>query len=276
MNEVKLAARGSWRLILTSLGVDVQYLKNRHGPCPGCGGTDRYRFDDKDGDGCYFCSGCGAGDGFDLLKIAHGWGSKEAFKAVRNILGVQATRQEKDDPRQALRDMWGEQSDPAPVVQYFNSRGLLNLEIPASIGYHYPTNAMIAKVADRDGKAVGIHRTFLETRQKKFMPTAGVMSHVALYEHEEVLGVAEGIETAIAACEMFGVPVWATLSTSLMAKFCPPENVKKLIIFGDNDANYAGHAAAYQLAHKVAVSGFEVEVKMPGTLGDWLDVLNAL
>jgi len=33
-----------------------------------CGGKDRWRFDDRDGLGTYFCSNCGAGDGFTLLS----------------------------------------------------------------------------------------------------------------------------------------------------------------------------------------------------------------
>ena len=34
-----------------SLGVPAKALTNRHGPCPICGGKDRFRFDDKGGRG---------------------------------------------------------------------------------------------------------------------------------------------------------------------------------------------------------------------------------
>ena len=46
--------------------MDEKALSGKHGPCPLCGGRDRFRFDDKDGRGTYFCSGCGAGDGVRL------------------------------------------------------------------------------------------------------------------------------------------------------------------------------------------------------------------
>ncbi len=40
-------ALGHWPRILPALGIQV--LKNRHQPCPVCGGSDRFRFDDREG-----------------------------------------------------------------------------------------------------------------------------------------------------------------------------------------------------------------------------------
>ena len=48
--EVKQQANGKWPDILATLGVPVS-ANGKHGPCPGCGGKDRFRFDNKDGDG---------------------------------------------------------------------------------------------------------------------------------------------------------------------------------------------------------------------------------
>ena len=48
-----------WLAILPALGVPSHFLRNKHGPCPVCGGKDRFRFDDKDGKGTFFCNGCG-------------------------------------------------------------------------------------------------------------------------------------------------------------------------------------------------------------------------
>ena len=39
---VKPNANGRWKEILSALGVDPATLKNQHGPCPGCGGKDRF------------------------------------------------------------------------------------------------------------------------------------------------------------------------------------------------------------------------------------------
>ena len=56
-------ARGRWREILPLFGIAPHFLVNKHGPCPICGGKDRFRFDDKDGSGSYFCNVCRAGNG---------------------------------------------------------------------------------------------------------------------------------------------------------------------------------------------------------------------
>ena len=72
--EVREAASGKWAAVLTALGVDGRLLVNRHGKCPGCGGKDRFRFDDQDGSGSFICSQGGggnlSGDGVELLAHA--------------------------------------------------------------------------------------------------------------------------------------------------------------------------------------------------------------
>lgn len=59
-------ALGHWPRILPALGIQV--LKNRHQPCPVCGGSDRFRFDDREGRGTWYCNQCGAGDGLKLVE----------------------------------------------------------------------------------------------------------------------------------------------------------------------------------------------------------------
>lgn len=54
----------------------------------------------------------------------------------------------------------------------------------------------------------------------------------------------------------------------------PPEGITGVVIFGDNDLKFGGHAAAYSLAHRLAVRGFIIRVEIPPTVGDdWNDVL---
>ncbi|EBV4482594.1 DNA primase, partial [Salmonella enterica subsp. enterica serovar Typhimurium] len=45
VTETVKQACGHWSRILPALGVKV--IKNRHQACPVCGGSDRFRFDDK-------------------------------------------------------------------------------------------------------------------------------------------------------------------------------------------------------------------------------------
>jgi len=67
---IREEARGRWPSILHTLSLAVPSKPMQHGPCPACGGKDRFRFDDKDGRGTWICSQCDphAGDGFQLIQ----------------------------------------------------------------------------------------------------------------------------------------------------------------------------------------------------------------
>jgi len=88
-NEVKRSAKGKWASILADSGIDPVTLQNRHGFCPGCGGIDRFRFDDKNGDGTFFCNGGGepiSGDGFILIQHVTGCTPKDSLDQVARTL----------------------------------------------------------------------------------------------------------------------------------------------------------------------------------------------
>ncbi len=87
------------------------------------------------------------------------------------------------------------------------------------------------------------------------------------------MGIAEGIETALAAMKLFGIPTWSALSTYGVETFEPPSEVQRLIIFADNDVNGAGQRAAEALAGRLS-SRIAVEIKIPERPGtDWNDIL---
>jgi putative DNA primase/helicase len=92
----------------------------------------------------------------------------------------------------------------------------------------------------------------------------------------DVLGIAEGIETASAGSELFGVPCWSAICASNLLKFNPPFGLRRLIIFGDNDASFVGQVTAYELAHRLRRErpDLEIVVRVPEVAGqDWNDVL---
>jgi putative DNA primase/helicase len=98
-------------------------------------------------------------------------------------------------------------------------------------------------------------------------------SAVRLYPHNGALGIAEGIETAIAASELFKVPVWAALTESRLKTWEPPADVHTVYIFGDNDENLVGQSAAFALAKRLGQKRI-VKVEIPPSLGqDWNDFL---
>ena len=78
---------GNWRAVLSALGIPAKLLDGRHHPCPGCGGKDRFRFDDKDGRGTWICGQGGgkplAGDAFELL--VHAGCAKDSLEALQLV-----------------------------------------------------------------------------------------------------------------------------------------------------------------------------------------------
>jgi Toprim domain-containing protein len=85
--------------------------------------------------------------------------------------------------------------------------------------------------------------------RKKLTPVLGQLSGAASRLHpvkDGTLGIAEGWSSALAAFELFGVPTWSAISAGNLKFFAPPPEVRHLIIFGDNDKNFVGQAAARQ------------------------------
>jgi len=147
--------------------------------------------------------------------------------------------------------------------------------------------ALLATFSAPDSEALTLHRIYLKAGGYKAdlknckltltpkKPMRG--GAVRLFPVTDHVGVTEGIETALAVHEKDNIPVWATLSTSLMASFEPPKGVGNIMIYGDNDANCAGQKAAYMLANRLYLKGFAVNVEIPEKTGtDFLDALKGV
>lgn len=297
MNTME-AARRKWRGILMALGISERFLSKKHGPCPFCGGKDRFRFDDKDGRGTFFCSQCGSGDGFAFLKLAKGWEFKDAAKEVDRIVGnipaeKPKSRQTGEQKAQGLQRLWEAArplADGDPVTKYLLGRNVLPSSFPSSLRYHSAcpvpysddkAEAMLALVRSIDGVPVNIHRTFLaapemgERRLRATMPgdlPDGCCIQIYAARGSR-LGIAEGIETAIAAAKRFRIPTWAAINSTLLAKWQPPTGVDEVTVFGDCDPAYGGQKAAYELAYRLVTKyRVKVDVRIPTQMGkDWAD-----
>lgn len=288
---------GRWLDVLTALGVDQRYLINRHGKCPFCGGRDRYRFDNKDGYGTFFCNHCGAGDGFKFLSKMFNWDFKKSVTEIRQIIGdCKIVTIQKKDPRRGLKAIASkarEIPNNSDIVKYLHNRGinscpdtlkeaeLFYFENGVKTG---PFLTMVALITNNLGKGVSYHLTYTENQHKlkcsapkkimtPVMPMKG--SYVELYPVEEHICVAEGIETALAIHDLTGLPVISALNAQNLSALSLPSVVKKVEIWGDNDASYCGQRASYSLAEQLTRKGLEVIVHIPPTVGkDWLNTLN--
>ena len=301
-------ARGRWPGILASIGVPAKALRNKHGPCPVCGGKDRFRFDDKGGNGTFICSHCGAGTGVKLVELMLKVDFRDAAREIEKHLGdapIMPTSdgQRADDAkrRNEMDALWKrarpiEPEDAAGL--YLNKRiGLTTfpstLRFVADERYaeagSRPTwqPAMIARVDPSDearatGERAALHRTYLDGyggkaevgSPRKMLGSMPTGAAVRLMPHADILGISEGIETALAAAALFNVPVWAALTADLLLAWEPPTSVSTIMIFGDNDVSFTGQAAAFGLARRLKAKGLTVFVELPPRVGtDWNDIL---
>lgn len=294
--------RGKWRSLLPIFGVEARYLTSAQGPCPVCEeGKDRFRFDDKDGAGTWYCNRCGAGDGVSLVMAVNCWEFKEAAKWLEEMVGGVATEPVQAAPdhskaRMLMNRLWRESrplSDGCPVSLWFQNR-VQFVPTCADLRYHpklcyqdgkdgersfHP--AMLAMVRDVNGKPVSLHRTYLTMDGKKAnvpkprkMPYGAEMpagAAVRLMPFTEVAGIAEGIETAFAAWQLFGVPTWSALNAGALEKWVAPSGVA-VTIYADHDE--AGRKAARELGGRLLDRGENVHIYTPEKSGDdWNDVL---
>lgn len=148
---------------------------------------------------------------------------------------------------------------------------------------------------------VAIHRTWLSRdrkgkapvpKAKKLTETTGAAgAAIRLHDASDatVLGLSEGIETALSARtlsymgywpELEMIPVWACYSERNIRNFEVPiellATLKKIIIFSDHDKNGIGFAAALAFQARAAFDypHLDVEIRIPPSIGDdWNDEL---
>jgi hypothetical protein len=288
--DVAAAARGRWREILSGLGIADEHLRPQHGPCPGCGGTDRFRFDDKDGRGTFICSQGGgeplAGDGWDLLKHIYGWDWKEAHERLDMPLEhvdrpvppprTQRTGQPWDGRLDAL---WGRCTPVAGTVgeAYLLARCCAIPPADGDLRFLPPWQdfppALLARVTDaKTNEPLTLHRTPLlpdgsdcvrvdrkkAARLMKGYRAAGGV--IRLWPDDSVttgLGLAEGIETALSLAHAYQ-PVWATVNSGSLGAMPVLGGIESVLLAQDGDE--AGVKACRSFAERWAEAGAEVSI----------------
>ncbi len=93
VDALKRQAAGRWAEILSALGAaPADVFDGKNHPCPksNCGGEDRFRFTNLDGNGSCYCNQCakGIGDGIAALMWLRDWDFKTAAAELATYLGI--------------------------------------------------------------------------------------------------------------------------------------------------------------------------------------------
>lgn len=143
--------------------------------------------------------------------------------------------------------------------------------------------AMVATLINPAGQTVALHRTWLTAEglkapvpvvkklSKAAGPVMGSCIPLAQGTASGVIGIAEGLETAMAAQQASGVPTVAAYSAAALAHWQWPHSTRRLVVFADADD--AGRRAACVLRRRSQTAGLSVQVLTPAETGaDWCDV----
>lgn len=234
-----------------------------------------------------------------------------------------------DKRRLALRKTWKQSfcldSPKAQLArQYLTNRGInlamMNLAgLSKTMRFHpslelwhnqkcvgrYP--ALISMVSYSDGEPASLHRTYLDNQGRKLalvidgesIKSKKLMSRctnrslsggaIRFGIAQDTLHLTEGIETALSVMQAKGEAVWPCVSSTLLAKFEPPEGVTHLFVWADKDrkkvldngeVRQAGLDSAMELFERMEAKGVNVTILLPdddipdnSKSVDWNDVL---
>lgn len=273
------AAKGQWAMILEHYGLPPITGKNHFkGKCPLCDSIGKFRIDDRDGAGTWICT-CGSGDGMKLVTQTQGKPFNEICREIDELIGNTFTRLKIPVTTCAgslRKRVLSKFSKLAPLhgttgADYLNARGIYKLPAEA-IRFNDKQRhdglvfqSLYSLATDDKGELCYLHQTLLDgskkadigtsAKRQKSLQEDNYLDHarsvaIRMFPVASTLGIAEGIETALSAHQLYGVNTWATMTANFMKKFRVPAGVKHLIIFADRDPNSAtGLAAAYECAH---------------------------
>jgi len=187
---------------------------------------------------------------------------------------------------QALR-LWHESREDiagTPAESYLLSRGIRPERLPPHAGlvgwpptlrWHEPTGALVIGVnCAETGLIRSIQRILIapdgSPRRRpdgskiklSFGRIAGRAASFGWHpDPEGRWAVAEGVESALAAAQLLGIPCWASLGTSNMRRIVPPAWARAVTVVADHDE--AGLRAAQEAARRLRERRLQVRIVTP-------------
>ncbi|HBB4208618.1 TPA: toprim domain-containing protein [Escherichia coli] len=289
VTETVKQACGHWPRILPALGVKV--IKNRHQACPVCGGSDRFRFDDKEGRGTWFCNQCGAGDGLKLIEKVFGVTASEAAGKVDAVTGnlppvapevIAAAEAETEADRKAaaaLAVRLMEKTRTASGNAYLTRKGFPGHECLMLTATHktggvtFRAGDVVVPLHDDTGALVNLQ--FINSEGlKRTLKGGAVKGACHTIEGKKQAGkrlwIAEGYATALTVHHLTGETVMVALSSVNLLSLASLARQKhpacQIVLAADRDLSGDGQNKA-----AAAAEACEGVVALPPVFGDWND-----
>ncbi|EDW2770509.1 toprim domain-containing protein [Salmonella enterica subsp. enterica serovar Java] len=289
VTETVKQACGHWPRILPALGVKV--IKNRHQACPVCGGSDRFRFDDKEGRGTWFCNQCGAGDGLKLVEKVFGVSASEAAGKVNAVTGnlqpvapevIAAAEAETEVDRKAAAALavnLMEKTQPATGNAYLTRKGFPGHECVMLTATHktggvtFRAGDVVVPLYEDTGTLVNLQLINADGL-KRTLKGGQVKGACHVIEGKKQAGkrlwIAEGYATALTVHHLTGETVMVALSSVNLLSLASLARQKypacQIVLAADRDLNGDGQSKAAE-----AADASEGVVALPPVFGDWND-----
>jgi putative DNA primase/helicase len=268
--------------------------KQLAGPCPKCGGTDRFSVNTRKM--LWHCRGCSKGG--DVIALVRHLDDSSFAAAIETLTGAQRPHRvsepkrsisspSADEAAQARKAGWlWSQRVPAtpdtPVVKYLRKRGYTG-PIPPTIGWLPPRgshgDAMIAAfsiateiepgIISPPTAVTGVHITRLTPDGVKNPDADGVAKitlgpsigqPIVISPPNDLLGlaIAEGLETGLSVYQATGLGVWVAGSAGRMPTIADvvPNYIECVTVYQESDT--AGQRGAEELAQRLAARGIEI------------------
>lgn len=252
--------------------------------------------------GVYGCYRHGVSEKWCAIdRSAMTWQQRKSM--TRQVMAATAERQA-DQQRawarnaERIANLWSEcqpLTPGDPASQYLKLRGFGGVWLPppclrlhCALPYWHERKklgtfaAMVAPIVAPDGRTVALHRTHLTAggskadvpSVRKVTAAAGPLAGACIQLFKPVrgaIGIAEGIETALAAWCASSVPTMAAYSAGNLAAWKWPPGVQRIVIFADHDKS--GAEAAEKLRQRALAAGLRCSVMTPADEGaDWADI----
>ncbi|WP_407161014.1 DUF927 domain-containing protein [Aeromonas caviae] len=300
VSDVAAAACGHWPDLLAAVGIDTPH-RGKHGPCPACGGKDRFRLDDKGGRGTWICSQCGNGDGLDLVCRVLSTTPKAAAELLAPLVGLSAggldpaereriqrqqqakTEQERQRAEQQRQKAarraadimadTGQGESPYLERKGFGSHlSAVNRTLIREGGENFHAGSLVVALTDEGGALVNV-QLIRADGSKRYLAGGQKAGAYHRIEGGALVAVVEGYATGLSVHLAIGATVYCAMdagnlhAVAQIARRQHPE--ARILLCGDNDEHTQGNPGKTKAEQAAAAIGGLVA--LPPIAGDWND-----